>query len=65
MNDLNCPAQTRGIIGTCRFCIFVSGGPSALCLKLAERHNREQAQLLQQSSTNSSVTPVSLSDSQS
>jgi len=34
-DSLSCPAMTRGIAG-CRFCIFIPGGASQLCLKMLE-----------------------------
>ncbi|MBI5650801.1 MAG: hypothetical protein HZC40_10230 [Chloroflexi bacterium] len=43
MSELNCPAQTRGAVAACRFCIFTGGGPSNLCLNLAERFRKDQA----------------------
>lgn len=41
--SLNCPAMTRGVAG-CRFCIFIPGGASNLCMKMIEvgRKQREK-----------------------
>ena len=41
MNELNCPARTHGRIAVCHFCIYVSGGPSTLCVRMLERHQQE------------------------
>ncbi len=42
MNELNCPAQTHGNIAGCRFCIFIGGGPSPLCIRMVERYRKEK-----------------------
>jgi len=63
MSELNCPAQTRGAIASCRFCIFTGGGPSTLCLNLAERFRKDQAArnaqppVLPSQSLNLSISP--------
>ena len=43
MREIKCPALTHGSVAVCRFCIFTGGGPSALCVSMAERHHKNQA----------------------
>jgi hypothetical protein len=36
MLELLCPADSRGTMGGCRFCQYIGGGPSDLCVKKVE-----------------------------
>lgn len=38
--DVLCPAETRGAIGACRFCIYLPGGASHLCITKFEQYRR-------------------------
>lgn len=40
--DVKCPAETTGVIGGCRFCIYIPGGASDLCVTKANQYDRQR-----------------------
>ncbi len=46
MNELNCPARTYGSVAVCHFCIYIPGGPSALCARMLEQYHKTRATLV-------------------
>lgn len=40
-----CPAITQGRVAACRGCIFRAGGPSDLCIRLADAYRRKADKL--------------------
>lgn len=40
---LYCPADTRGEIGACHFCIYIPGGASELCVVKVTQYRAREA----------------------